>query len=384
MYSFYDENRTEILASLNQVIENVHEVYYLLVWGQVGSFRARRIDQILFFFLQFHSSLLGRLCMQGGSPVARESNEIAPDLAGATRHFVQSVSPSTTALEQVIRKLAESDIPLLLIAEPGAGKKATAERIHFSSARRRDPFQLVACDQLRPEALDSLADALFSRGTVFMQEIANLNSACQRKLLKILPQPGDRQCSALSARLICGTARDLDADVRSGRFDEDLYYRISPVSLCLPPLRQRKEDIGGLLAFFLSKYAASYQRSIPPLSAKINQLFLEYTWPGNLRELEDAARAIVVFGDEALAKGGLKSLLLNSGRSGEKVSLKEVAKAASREAEKELILKVLNRMRWNRRKAALELQISYKALLYKLKQIGYVDTEVAKFSQEKV
>jgi len=319
--------------------------------------------------------------MQGDSLDARESNEIAP---GATRHFVQSVSPATTALEQVIRKLAESDIPLLLIAEAGAGKKATAERIHFSSARRRDPFQLVACDQLRPEALDSLADALFSRGTVFMQEIANLNSACQRKLLKILPQPGDRQCSALSARLICGTARDLDADVRSGRFDEDLYYRISPVSLCLPPLRQRKEDIGGLLAFFLSKYAASYQRSIPPLSAKINRLFLEYTWPGNLRELEDAARAIVVFGDEALAMGGLKSLLLNSGRSGEKVSLKEVAKAASREAEKELILKVLNRMRWNRRKAALELQISYKALLYKLKQIGYVDTEVAKFSQEKV
>jgi len=382
MYSFYDENRAEILASLNQVIENVHEVYYLFVWGQVGSFRARRIDQILFFFLQFHSSLLGRLSMQGGSPVALESNEIAP---GATRHFVQSVSPSATAVEQVIRKLAESDIPLLLMAEAGAGKKATAERIHFSSARRRDPFQLVACDQLRPGALDSLADALFSRGTVFMQEIANLNSACQRKLLKILAQPGDRQCSGTSARLICGTARDLDADVRSGRFHEDLYYRISPVSLCLPPLRQRKEDIGGLLDFFLSKYAASYQRSIPPLSAKINQLFLEYTWPGNLRELEDAARAIVVLGDEALAMGGLKSLLLKSGRAnGEKVSLKEVAKAASREAEKELILKVLNRMRWNRRKAALELQISYKALLYKLKQIGYVDTEVAKFSQEKV
>ena len=137
--------------------------------------------------------------------------------------------------------------------------------------------------------------------------------------------------------------------------------------------------------FFLSKYAASYQRSIPPLSSKIKQVFLEYTWPGNLRELEDAARAIVVLGDEALAMGGLKSLLLKSGRgNGEKVSLKEVAKAASREAEKELILKVLNRMRWNRRKAALELQISYKALLYKLKQIGYVDTELAKFSQEKV
>jgi two-component system response regulator AtoC len=108
------------------------------------------------------------------------------------------------------------------------------------------------------------------------------------------------------------------------------------------------------------------------LSVQTQQLFNEYAWPGNLRELEDAAKAIVILGDETVAMGGLRSLLIKSDRTnGDRVSLKEAAKAASREAERELILKVLTRTRWNRRRAAQELQISYKALLYKLKQIGY-------------
>jgi two-component system response regulator AtoC len=319
--------------------------------------------------------------MKKGFPDTFETRESVPDVA-APQRFVQGVSPSVTALEEIIRELASSDVLVLLMAEAGAGKKATAERIHLLSARRWDPFRVVACGQLRPETLDQQADVLFNPGTVFMQEIGNLDAACQQKLFEILPIG---RYSAMSARLICGTAQDLEAEVRSGRFREDLYYRISGVSLRLPPLRQRKDDIGELLAFFLSKYAASFQCPVPQLSAETQQLFLDYTWPGNLRELEDVARAIVVLGDEALAMGGLKSLLLKPDHATlEKVSLKEVAKAASREAEKELILKVLNRMRWNRRRAARELQISYKALLYKLKQIGYGDTDLPKFSQEKV
>jgi transcriptional regulator with PAS, ATPase and Fis domain len=112
---------------------------------------------------------------------------------------------------------------------------------------------------------------------------------------------------------------------------------------------------------------------MPVLSAQTQQLFQDYAWPGNIRELEDMARAIVALGDETLAMGGLRAMFTKSDRSanGERVSLKQAARAASREAEKELILKVLTRTRWNRRRAAQELQISYKALLYKLKQIGY-------------
>src|SRR5262249_41429815 len=169
--------------------------------------------------------------------------------------------------------------------------------------------------------------------------------------------------------VICGSSRNLEAEVRAGRFREDLYYRLSGVCLRIPPLRQRKEDIPLLLRFFLAKYAEAFQRPIPPLSAQTRQLFDEHAWPGNLVELEAVVRAIVAVGDESVAMGGLRSMLTRAGN-GTNMSLKEAARAASREAEKELILKVLTRTRWNRRRAAQELQISYKALLYKLKQIG--------------
>jgi two-component system response regulator AtoC len=142
--------------------------------------------------------------------------------------------------------------------------------------------------------------------------------------------------------------------------------------LRLPPLRQRKEDIPVLRDWFLAAAAREFDRPVPVLSSETQGFFLEYHWPGNIRELKDTARAIVVLGDESLAMGGLRSLLRRADRSnGEKISLKDAARAASRVAEKELILQVLTRTRWNRRRAAQELQISYKALLYKLKQIGY-------------
>jgi two-component system response regulator AtoC len=123
--------------------------------------------------------------------------------------------------------------------------------------------------------------------------------------------------------------------------------------------------------FFLSRYAEVFQRPIPPLSIDTRKLFHDHNWPGNLVELEAAARAIVAVGDETVAMGGLRSVLARSGNGNGRISLKDAARTASREAEKELILKALTRTRWNRRRAAQELQISYKALLYKLKQIGY-------------
>jgi two-component system, NtrC family, response regulator AtoC len=302
-----------------------------------------------------------------------EGNTLAFDSANSW--FVQGGSPSIKALERVIRELADSDLPVLLLAEAGAGKRATAERIHQLSARRDSRFEVVNCGALSPEALlpSGTGGDLFESGTVFLEEVAELNPACQEQLLERISKfEKNGVLGARTARLICGTARDLEFEVKSARFREDLYYRISGVSLRLPPLRQRKEDIPQLLKFFLSKCAADYRRPTPVLSAETQQFFADYAWPGNLRELEDAARAIVVLGDETLAMGGLRSLLAKSDRgNGERVSLKQAAKAASREAEKELILKVLNRTRWNRRRAAQELQISYKALLYKLKQIGY-------------
>ncbi len=144
--------------------------------------------------------------------------------------------------------------------------------------------------------------------------------------------------------------------------------------LRLPPLRHRREDIPFLMGHFLRKYARDFRRTVPDLSAETLRLFLDYAWPGNLRELEDAARVLVAMGDEHVALGGLRALLSRSesnGAGGTAKSLKAASRAASREAEKELILEALARTRWNRRRAAEELQISYKALLYKLKQIGF-------------
>jgi two-component system response regulator AtoC len=234
----------------------------------------------------------------------------------------------------------------------------------------------LGCSQLNAESFFrtvSGESGLDGTGTLYLDEIAGLTAECQDKLLQVFPRANNGQHgSGITSRLICGTSHDMEAEVRGGRFREDLYYRISGVTLRLPPLRQRKEDIPHLISFFLAKYAADFARPLPSLSVQTQQLFNEYAWPGNLRELEDAAKAIVILGDETVAMGGLRSLLIKSDRTnGDRVSLKEAAKAASREAERELILKVLTRTRWNRRRAAQELQISYKALLYKLKQIGY-------------
>jgi len=135
---------------------------------------------------------------------------------------------------------------------------------------------------------------------------------------------------------------------------------------------------------FLAKYEEDLHRPVPGLSTDTTKLFHDYAWPGNIRELEDAAKAIVALGDEAVAMGGLRAMLMKSERTvgEERISLKQAARAVSREAEKELILKVLTRTRWNRRRAAQQLQISYKALLYKLKQIA--GAEMERSSQENV
>jgi two-component system response regulator AtoC len=277
----------------------------------------------------------------------------------------------------VIRELAQSEVPVLLLAEPGAGKHATAQRIHQMSQRSAQPFRWFPCSNVRPEDLGVLqenGDALPSAGTIYLDELADLSADCQARLLESLPQsPGNGAGGSERARLICGSARDLEVEVKRGRLREDLYYRISGVCLRLPPLRQRKEDIPFLMGYFLRKYARDFRRTVPDLSAETLRLFLDYSWPGNLRELEDAARVLVALGDEHVALGGLRALLRkpDTGGNGSRVSLKAASRAASREAEKELILEVLTRTRWNRRRAAQELHISYKALLYKLKQIGY-------------
>lgn len=287
--------------------------------------------------------------------------------------FVEGASASMRPVEAVIRELAQSDVPVLLLAEQGAGKHATAQRIHDLSRRNSQPFRWYQCSTVKPEDLQGAsADQRRGAGTIFLQELGELNAACQEYLQSALSKNGHGSENG-SPRFICGSALDLELEVKARRLREDLYYRISGVCLRLPPLRQRKEDIAVLIDHFLAKYAQEFHRPVPILSPELKKFFQDYAWPGNVRELEAAARVLVALGDEHLAMGGLRALLQKTPGSGNgrTVSLKAASKAASHEAEKELILKVLTRTRWNRRRAAEELQISYKALLYKLKQIGY-------------
>ena len=292
--------------------------------------------------------------------------------------FVEGVSASMRPVEAVIRELAQSDVPVLVLAEAGAGKHATAQRIHQMSRRSGQPFRWFQCLGLEPADLEILREQEDqspqpNAGTVYLQELADMSQECQICLLDVLPQSPGNAVGNQRARLICGSSRDLEVEVKRGRLREDLYYRISGVCLRVPPLRQRKDDIAFLMGYFLRKYARDFRRAVPDLSAETLRLFLDYSWPGNLQELEDAARVLVALGDEQAALGGLRALLRKpeSGGNGGGISLKAASRAASREAEKELILNTLTRTRWNRRRAAQELQISYKALLYKLKQIGF-------------
>jgi len=286
---------------------------------------------------------------------------------GAGRSWVESVSPGMRTVEAVIRELSQNDVPVLVVAEHGTGKAAAAARIHSLSRRSAEPFEVLLG---RETSQETLATRREQGGTIYLQQVAELTNDAQEELVRQIGlSDADRH---RAPRYVCGTSLEIEPEVRAGKVREDLYYRISGVCLRLPPLRQRKEDVPNLRDWFLSLAARDLCREVPTLSAATQGFFLEYHWPGNIRELKDATRAIVALGDEALAMGGLRSLLRRADQgNGEKISLKDAARAASREAERELILQVLTRTRWNRRRAAQELQISYKALLYKLKQIGY-------------
>ena len=304
--------------------------------------------------------------------------------------FVGGMCPAMHTLETVIAEIAPTNIPVVFIGESGTGKAIFAQRLHRLSSRCDQPLMNIVCAAMNPAQL-SVELALNSNddgtgctrrdapGTVVFDEISELDSASQRSLLYALPDgDGQQRRGTLRARVISATSHDLDEEMRAGRFRAELYYRVNGVCLRLPPLRDRREDIPILVEFFLSKHAAQLGRPRPSLGPRTLRMLLDHTWPGNIRELENVVKKIIALGDEQLAVAELTAVpapprLEVRERRG--YSLKAAARAASREAERGLILKALEHTRWNRKRAAQELQISYKSLLYKLKQIGVQDSE---------
>jgi len=305
-------------------------------------------------------------------------------------------------IKEVIDQVANTDVTVLIQGESGVGKEVVARSIHLNSFRRNKPFIKVNCAALPSELLESELFGyekgaftgayrqklgkfeLANEGTIFLDEISEMSLSLQGKLLQVLQDRefsrlGGRNDVHVDVRVLVATNKNIEEAVKQGRFREDLFYRLNVVNITIPPLRERKEEIPIFVEYFLNKFSKKYNKTVPPLSDYIMEIFFKYHWPGNIRELENVIQRVVVLGGEKtiideLIPSMKKSPLLES----QKVilnrkhwpSLKEVHRQALIKAESELITKALEMTNWNRKKAAEVLNISYKALLYKIKECG--------------
>jgi two-component system response regulator AtoC len=365
-------------------------------------------------------------------------------------------SPAMAAVRELIERVADTDVTVLIRGESGTGKELVARALYASSHRRTKPFVKVNCAALPTELLES---ELFgfergaftgaiqhkpgkfefaNQGTMFLDEESEMSPPLQAKLLQVLQDGefarlGGKSDVRVDVRVVAATNRDLEGAVAAGDFREDLFFRLNVVSITLPPLRDRLEEIPQLASFFLKKYAVRYNKPLIEISPESLALFQEHDWPGNVRELENLIKRAVVLGSEcsiqkdlqhaaaARARAALAAsipvrpaqpppaapvpavatapalaapLAVNGSAAvvaavadaprsslppdfdGDvaiidgRCSLKDVSRHAAREAERVLILRMLQRTRWNRKEAAEILGISYKALLYKIKENG--------------
>ena len=318
-------------------------------------------------------------------------------------------------VESMIDHVADTDITVLIRGESGTGKELVARTICARSRRARRAFVKVNCAALPYELLESELFGyekgaftgaqkrklgkfeIANGGTIFLDEISEMHASLQAKLLQVLQDGqfsrlGGQTDVAVDARVIAASNRHLETAVREGTFREDLFYRLNVVSVHLPPLRERRDEIPILAEHFFERYAREYGKDPKPLPDDVRAAFAGYAWPGNIRELENLVKRIVVLGNAepvlaelrvrgeqaarepapcSTAVGELGRFL--AGES-DRVSLKRVAREAAQVAEARLIEKVLHRTRWNRKEAAAILQISYKALLYKMRDAGLSDS----------
>jgi DNA-binding NtrC family response regulator len=304
----------------------------------------------------------------------------ATDDPGASE-FISGSGPAILSLNSMVAEIAPTDIPVLLIGESGTGKDTYARFIHRLSPRGSAPFHTINCSSLVTEELQkSLVEVFVAYtnrscpGTLYLDNIQDLNLDCQRTLLSRLPDEEHNMLEGRpSIRLISSATQDLELELEAGRFRRELYFRLNAACLRLPPLRERPEDLTPLMNHFLRKHSNLLRKKSPPLGSKASQTLAACCWPGNIRELENVARKIVVFGDVQMTLNDLQAARMVGQKPSEIVagsSLKVAARAASKHAERELIIQALERTRWNRKRAAHDLQISYKSLLHKIKQIG--------------
>jgi len=337
-------------------------------------------------------------------------------------------NPEMRTIATVIEQVADSDVTVLIRGESGVGKELVARAIHQRSSRKKLPFVKVNCAALPAELLESelfghekgaFTGAAATRvgkfeqadsGTIFMDEIAEMKAALQAKLLHVLQDAqftklGSNKTVDIDVRVVAATNRDLEAMLISGDFREDLYYRLKVIEVTVPPLRERRSEIPHLTEFFIDRYARRYNRPVRQLSEELQELFRTHEWPGNIRELENMIKRIVILQDEQLAiremsraprhapayaMAGAAAASLASPAPADDLDavdddvepdtpadaeppssrLADVAKAAATKAERVVIEETLRQVHWNRRRAAEQLGVSYKTLLNKIKECG--------------
>src|SRR5712691_11441072 len=334
---------------------------------------------------------------------AGEVEELADEV------FFVAASPAMRKIRSQAALVANVDIPVLMLGESGTGKEVVARLIHKLSPRAHRTFLKVNCaavpgDLLESELFGHEAGAftgathakpgkfeLCNKGTILLDEIGEMPALLQAKLLHVLQDQtfsrlGSRSVIKVDVRILAATNINIPEALASKRLREDLYYRLNAFTLSLPPLRDRKEEIPILLKHFMSRMSESYARAPLPLSPAMMDACLRHSWPGNLRELSNFIKRYLVLGDETLAAselqprpdggGGLHSD--GSGRSAGADSgggLKSLSRNAKDEAEAEAIARALDETNWNRNQAAALLKISYKALLYKIRQYGIAQSK---------
>jgi two-component system, NtrC family, response regulator AtoC len=308
-------------------------------------------------------------------------------------------SPKMSEVREIIEQAARVDVTVLIMGETGTGKDVVARVIHEQSIRQSGPFVKVNCAAVPRELLESelfghergaftgahqLKIGKFEaadRGTIFLDEIGDLHPALQGKLLHVLQdgqfsRVGGRSTVKVDVRVLAATNQDLEQAVAGGRFREDLYYRLNVIQVMVPPLRERPEEIPVLAEYFMQRYSQLFRREVLQMPAETMQRLVRHRFPGNVRELENMIKRMIVLGDPLLRRSPLSGPAPATDDGSARAmkaattSLKDIARKAAQIAEKEAILQALEQTQWNRVRAAKLLEISYRALLYKIKDSG--------------
>ena len=317
-------------------------------------------------------------------------------------------SPRMMAIRDTIEKVATTNATVLIRGESGVGKDIAARMIFSLSHRHNKPFVKVNCAAIPNDLLESelfgyeagaftgaqrtkpgkfeLADG----GTLFLDEIGEMHPSLQAKLLHVLQDGefarlGAKSDTAVDVRVLCATNKLLEQRVSEGLFREDLFYRINVVTVHIPPLRERRNEIAVFIHYFIEKYSSVYARKVSPFKEETMQALIRYPWPGNIRELENLCKRYVIVGDSTQIVRELSLHAVDRPNAATREesfpadpiefpvssepSLLEIGRQAAWQAERQAIQEMLAETRWNRREAARRLRVSYKALLNKIKQI---------------